>query len=54
MQETLIFFNLLVFSYVATPGLAGDGSKAILWGHDIFGPTSGIKLGHTHFIIIYF
>jgi len=26
---------------VAFPGVAGSGNKAVLWGHDIFGPTSG-------------
>ncbi len=27
--------------YVAQPGVAGSGQKAVVWAHDIFGPNSG-------------
>ncbi len=27
--------------YVALPGVPGSGEKAVVWGHDIFGPNSG-------------
>lgn len=27
--------------YVAPPGMAGSGEKAVVWGHDIYGPNSG-------------
>lgn len=36
---TIPFGDLNV--YFAFPGVSGSGTKAVVWGHDIYGPTSG-------------